>query len=64
MDGKTETVTHDEVHNGVTPKKGGIMNTLYPPGPKPGAVPRVKNHCRKFWWCGEYSRPSRVATFG
>jgi len=51
MDGKTETVTHDEVHNGVTPKKGGIMNTLYPPGPKPGAVPRVKNHCRKFWWC-------------
>jgi hypothetical protein len=29
------------------------MNKLYPPGPKPGAGGRVKNHCRKFWWCGE-----------
>lgn len=36
-------------------KKGGFVNTLYPPGPKPGAGPRMKNHCRKFWWCGEYS---------
>lgn len=27
------------------------MNTLYPPGPKPGAGGRIKNHCRKFWWC-------------
>ncbi|KAF2132527.1 hypothetical protein P153DRAFT_283411 [Dothidotthia symphoricarpi CBS 119687] len=32
-------------------KRGGILNTLYPPGPKPGAKGRVKNHCRKFWWC-------------
>ncbi|KAF1949438.1 hypothetical protein CC80DRAFT_429175 [Byssothecium circinans] len=32
-------------------KKGGVLNTLYPPGPRPGAGPRVKNHCRKFWWC-------------
>ncbi|KAF2201457.1 hypothetical protein GQ43DRAFT_36958 [Delitschia confertaspora ATCC 74209] len=32
-------------------KNGGIMNTLYPPGPKPGAGGRMKNHCRKFWWC-------------
>lgn len=32
-------------------KKGGVFNTLYPPGPRPGAGPRVKNHCRKFWWC-------------
>lgn len=27
------------------------MNKLYPPGPQPGAKGRVKNHCRKFWWC-------------
>lgn len=27
------------------------MNKLYPPGAKPGARGRVKNHCRKFWWC-------------
>lgn len=33
------------------PRKGGIVNKLYPPGPKPGAGGRVKNHCRKFWWC-------------
>lgn len=34
-----------------TQRKGGVFNTLYPPGPRPGAGPRVKNHCRKFWWC-------------
>lgn len=33
------------------PKKKGVMNTLYPPGPKPGAGGRIKNHCRRFWWC-------------
>lgn len=32
------------------------MNKLYPPGPKPGAGGRVKNHCRKFWWCGRLYR--------
>ncbi|KAF2634951.1 hypothetical protein P280DRAFT_412674 [Massarina eburnea CBS 473.64] len=32
-------------------KKGGIVNTLYPPGPRPGAGPRIKNHYRRFWWC-------------
>jgi len=32
-------------------KKGGLMNKLYPPGPTPGAKGRMKNHCRKFWWC-------------
>lgn len=34
-------------------KKGGVMNKLYPPGPTPGAKGRMKNHCRKFWWCGK-----------
>jgi hypothetical protein len=33
-------------------KKGGVINKLYPPGPTPGAKGRMKNHCRKFWWCG------------
>ncbi|CAG5173270.1 uncharacterized protein ALTATR162_LOCUS7605 [Alternaria atra] len=32
-------------------KKGGVINKLYPPGPTPGAKERMKNHCRKFWWC-------------
>lgn len=31
--------------------KRGVLNTLYPPGPQPGAKGRMKNHCRKFWWC-------------
>ncbi|KAF2270691.1 hypothetical protein CC78DRAFT_451315 [Lojkania enalia] len=35
----------------MVPKKRGIIDKLYPPGPKPGARGRVKNHCRKFWWC-------------
>src|SRR5690242_12054107 len=50
--GKTERpVTEEEVYT--APRKGGVMNKLYPPGPKPGAGGRVKNHCRKFWWCGK-----------
>jgi hypothetical protein len=50
---KTEQpVSEEEVYT--TPRKGGVMNKLYPPGPKPGAKGRVKNHCRKFWWCGKF----------
>ncbi|OAL56052.1 hypothetical protein IQ07DRAFT_187268 [Pyrenochaeta sp. DS3sAY3a] len=50
MDGKVEHAHQQEVYT--TPqKKGGIVNRLYPPGPQPGAKGRVKNHCRKFWWC-------------
>ncbi|KAF2442144.1 hypothetical protein P171DRAFT_433702 [Karstenula rhodostoma CBS 690.94] len=42
----------DHVTTAAAPqKKGGVLNTLYPPGPRAGAGPRVKNHCRKFWWC-------------
>jgi hypothetical protein len=45
--------SNEHAANGTaTQKKGGVFNTLYPPGPRPGAGPRVKNHCRKFWWCG------------
>jgi hypothetical protein len=57
MDFKPERPsTEEEVSNGhpneaMAPRKRGLMNTLYPPGPKPGAGGRVKNHCRKFWWC-------------
>ncbi|PSN63454.1 hypothetical protein BS50DRAFT_113493 [Corynespora cassiicola Philippines] len=56
MDYKPEAPTSlDEVNenrNGVLPpRKRGVFNTLYPPGPKPGAKGRMKNHCRKFWWC-------------
>lgn len=52
-DHKAEAVTQSELaHDGAPVKrKGGIMNTLYPPGPKPGAGGRIKNHCRRFWWC-------------
>jgi hypothetical protein len=45
---------HNGHHNGHTDtgrRKGGVMNKLYPPGPKPGAGGRIKNHCRRFWWC-------------
>lgn len=43
---------HSEGDSDVTPqRKGGVFNTLYPPGPKPGAGGRIKNHCRRFWWC-------------
>ncbi|KAF1840445.1 uncharacterized protein K460DRAFT_296992 [Cucurbitaria berberidis CBS 394.84] len=50
MDTKTEHTRHDEVYS--TPqKRGGVINTLYPPGPRPGAKGRMRNHCRKFWWC-------------
>ncbi|KAF1830330.1 hypothetical protein BDW02DRAFT_591970 [Decorospora gaudefroyi] len=46
-DGQTRS---EDVHD--TPqRKGGVLNTLYPPGPRPGAKGRMKNHCRKFWWC-------------
>ncbi|KAF1912574.1 hypothetical protein BDU57DRAFT_370374 [Ampelomyces quisqualis] len=27
------------------------MDKVYPPGPQGGTKSRVKNHCRKFWWC-------------
>lgn len=47
-----ETVPHNgHAYNGAPARKRGVMNTLYPPGPKPGAGGRMKNHCRKFWWC-------------
>lgn len=48
LDSKSEPV-REEVYT--EPRKGGIINKLYPPGAKPGAGGRVKNHCRKFWWC-------------
>ncbi|KAF1996243.1 hypothetical protein P154DRAFT_525677 [Amniculicola lignicola CBS 123094] len=58
MDDKHERPVTEEVvssnghaHESAPPRKRGLMNTLYPPGPKPGAAPRVKNHCLKFWWC-------------
>jgi hypothetical protein len=56
MDSKNEETLRQEVvseeGNARPPKKrGGVVNTLYPPGSKPGAGPRIKNHCRKFWWC-------------
>ncbi|KAH3948332.1 hypothetical protein HBI56_126580 [Parastagonospora nodorum] len=50
METKTETARADEVYSAPR-KQGGIINKLYPPGPQPGAKGRVKNHCRKFWWC-------------
>ncbi|KAF3001437.1 hypothetical protein E8E13_007949 [Curvularia kusanoi] len=49
MDKAQEPVSEEEVYT--APRKGGVINKLYPPGPKPGAGGRVKNHCRKFWWC-------------
>ncbi|RAR15611.1 pre-mrna processing factor 4 -like protein [Stemphylium lycopersici] len=50
MDDKGASTRADDVY--ITPqKKGGVMNKLYPPGEKPGAKGRMKNHCRKFWWC-------------
>ncbi|KAF2187798.1 hypothetical protein K469DRAFT_704753 [Zopfia rhizophila CBS 207.26] len=52
MEDKAGGPTASEVaSNGAVHKKGGIINTLYPPGSKPGAGGRIKNHCRKFWWC-------------
>lgn len=53
MDDKTAGQARaDDVYT--TPqKKGGVINKLYPPGPTPGAKGRMKNHCRKFWWCGK-----------
>jgi hypothetical protein len=49
-----EAIRDSEEHianDGTPRKRGGVLNTLYPPGPRPGAGPRMKNHCRKFWWC-------------
>ncbi|KAF2831222.1 hypothetical protein CC86DRAFT_452343 [Ophiobolus disseminans] len=51
MDSKVERPGHAEEVYGAPRRKGGVMNKLYPPGPQPGAKGRVKNHCRKFWWC-------------
>lgn len=54
MDMKDEKHLHENVvSNGHEQpvRKGGVMNKLYPPGPTGGAKPRIKNHCRKFWWC-------------
>ncbi|KAH7408221.1 hypothetical protein DE146DRAFT_365777 [Phaeosphaeria sp. MPI-PUGE-AT-0046c] len=48
MDTKSESAVAHEV-SGTPRKQGGVMNKLYPPGP--GGKGRVKNHCRKFWWC-------------
>jgi hypothetical protein len=60
MDGKVEHAHQQEVYT--TPqKKGGIINRLYPPGPKPGAKGRVRNHCRKFWWCGKVFEVMRIS---
>ncbi|CAO2657009.1 Nn.00g058120.m01.CDS01 [Neocucurbitaria sp. VM-36] len=50
MDDKVEQTRQEEMYS--TPqKRGGVFNKLYPPGPQPGAKGRMKNHCRKFWWC-------------
>ncbi|EMD66943.1 hypothetical protein GGP41_005427 [Bipolaris sorokiniana] len=50
MDDKGASTRTDGVYT--TPqKRGGVMNKLYPPGEKPGVKGRMKNHCRKFWWC-------------
>jgi hypothetical protein len=50
MDDKAGATRTDGVYT--TPqKRSGVMNKLYPPGEKPGAKGRMKNHCRKFWWC-------------
>lgn len=32
-------------------KKRGVGARLFPPGKAPGAVPRARSHCRKWWWC-------------
>ncbi|CBX95329.1 hypothetical protein IAQ61_004149 [Plenodomus lingam] len=50
MDSKVEPSQQQMEHSAAV-RKGGLMNTLYPPGPRPGAKGRMKNHCRKFWWC-------------
>jgi len=50
MDSKGHPAHSEEMY-GTPQMKGGVMNKLYPPGKKPGAGGRVKNHCRKFWWC-------------
>ncbi|KAI2478064.1 DUF3712 domain containing protein [Pyrenophora tritici-repentis] len=51
MSDKAAPHTAEDVYT--TPqKRGGVVNKLYPPGPQPGAKGRMKNHCRKFWWCG------------
>ncbi|USP77237.1 pre-mrna processing factor 4 -like protein [Curvularia clavata] len=50
MDDKGASTRAENVYT--TPQtRGGVMNKLYPPGEKPGAKGRMKNHCRKFWWC-------------
>ncbi|KAF1975203.1 hypothetical protein BU23DRAFT_459305 [Bimuria novae-zelandiae CBS 107.79] len=54
LDGARQEVVRDSdehVGNDAATQKSGVLNTLYPPGPRPGAGPRIKNHCRKFWWC-------------
>jgi hypothetical protein len=32
-------------------KPRGVGSRLFPPGKTPGAVPRARSHCRKWWWC-------------
>lgn len=59
MDSKHDPAIEQEVY-GAPPKRGGVMNKLYPPGPQPGAKGRVKNHCRKFWWCGKSLRDEHL----
>jgi hypothetical protein len=53
LDIKTQPPAGEHELHATPHKKGGVMNKLYPPGPQPGAKGRVKNHCRKFWWCGQ-----------
>jgi len=57
MDNKVES-SQEQTEYGAPPRKGGVFNTLYPPGPQPGAKGRMKNHCRRFWWCGKSSAPT------
>lgn len=49
MDAKDSKPAHSEEVYTTPQKQGGIVNKLYPPGPD--GKGRVKNHCRKFWWC-------------
>jgi hypothetical protein len=53
MEDKVAGHAHAEDVYTTPQRKGGVINKLYPPGPTPGAKGRMKNHCRKFWWCGK-----------
>jgi hypothetical protein len=53
MDSKVEQHADAKEVYGTPRRNGGIVDKLYPPGPQPGAKGRIKNHYKKFWWCGE-----------